>query len=349
MISEFTRNLPPKSERVDVAYSDDNLISALAKRFGIEFLKALALPIDAATPHPHADQQVFLPAEIGSGWVRNWVVRSGLEVMMMDMSLKRPTLVRGNNAPTLIEIGFWQMGRNVRYRFDFGEGITQPNQVSLASIPMPYEGESLYPCDERIMGISLSIAPDIFGGWLTDHPLPQPLHQRLTDTAQVTMFQQQIPAALKLPLAQLRDRTWQGSMSRLYAEAKVMEIVALYAQHLAAETPSDQPNLTHDDIERLHQAKAMLLSRLDDPPSLTELARAVHLNEHKLKLGFKAVFSTTVFGMLYDHRMAQARDLIESRCYSITEVVLQVGYRSPSAFSAAFKRKYGVTPSDMQP
>lgn len=348
-MNEFTRNLPPKSERVAIAYDDDNLINALAKRFGVEFLKALALPIDGATTHPHDDQQVFLPAEVGSGWVRHWVVRPGLDVMMMDFSLKRPTLVRGSNAPTPIELGFWQMGWDVRYRFDFGEGVIQPNQVSLASIPMPFDGESLYPRDERIMGISLSIAPDVFWGWLTDQPLPQPLHEGLTDPAQVAIYQRQIPAALQLPLAQLRNATWQGAMSRLYIEAKVMEIVALYANHLTAETPSDQPNLTHDDIERLHQAKAMLLSRLDDPPSLLELARAVCLNDYKLKVGFKAVFGATVFGMLYDHRMAQARDLIESRHYSITEVALKVGYRSPSAFSAAFKRKYGVTPSDVQP
>jgi AraC-like DNA-binding protein len=269
--------------------------------------------------------------------------------MMMDFSLERPTLVRGGNAPTLIELGFWQMGHNVRYRFDFGEGITQPNQVSLASIPMPYEGESLYPCDERIMGISLSITPNVFWGWLTDQPLPQPLQEQLTDATQVALFQQQIPAALKLPLTQLRDVTWQGAMSQLYMEAKVMEIVALYAHHVTAENPSDQPHLTPDDIERLHQAKAMLLSRLDDPPSLSELARAVCLNDHKLKVGFKAVFDTTVFGMLYDHRMAHARDLIESRRYSIAEVALKVGYRSPSAFSAAFKRKYGITPSELQP
>ncbi len=348
-MNEFTHNLPPKYERVDVTNNDGSMVNALAKRFGVEFLKALALPIDTASIYPQDNQQLFLPDEVGSGWVRHWSVRPGLEVMMMDLSLNRPTLIRGGNAPTHIELGFWQQGRDVRYRFDFDEGISKPNQVSLARIPMPYEGESLYPRDERIMGINLSIAPEVFWGWLTDQLLPQRLHTQLNEATQVVMFQQQIPVVFNLPLAQLRDATWQGAMSRLYIEAKVMEIVALYVQYLTQKAPTEQPNLTHDDIERLHQAKDILLSRLDNPPSLLELARAVSLNDHKLKVGFKAVFGTTVFGMLYDYRMKQARDLIESRRYSIAEVALQVGYRSPSAFSAAFKCKYGISPSDMRP
>jgi len=254
------------------------------------------------TTQPRDDQQLFLPSDIGSGWVRHLMVRPGLEVTLMDFSLHRPILIRGGRAPSLIELGFWQMGHDVRYRFDFGEGITQPNQVHLSRIPMSYEGEALYPCNERIMGISLSIMPEVFRGWLTDQPLPQPLHQQLIEAAQVVMFQRQIPAALKLPLSQIRETTWQGAMSRLYIEAKVMEIVALYVQYLTPEIVSDQPHLSHDDIERLHEAKDMLLSRLDNPPSLLELARAVCLNDHKLKAGFKAVFGTTVFGLLYDQR-----------------------------------------------
>lgn len=40
---------------------------------------------------------------------------------------------------------------------------------------------------------------------------------------------------------------------------------------------------------------------------------------------------------------------IESWRYSITEVAAQVGYASPSTFSAAFKRKYGITPTEARP
>lgn len=293
-MSKFTSQLPPSHSRVDVVSEGGNHINALAKRFSVEFLKALALSIDSVTTQPRDDQQLFLPSDIGSGWVRHLMVRPGLEVTLMDFSLHRPILIRGRRAPSLIELGFWQMGHDVRYRFDFGEGITQPNQVHLSRIPMPYEGEALYPSDERIKGISLSIAPEVFWGWLTDQTLPSALRRRLTEATQIVMEQQSIPSMLKLPLSQIRETTWKGAMSRLYIEAKVMEIVALYAQHLTPEIVSDQPHLTHDDIERLHEAKDMLLSRLDNPPSLLELARAVCLNDHKLKAGFKAVFGTTV-------------------------------------------------------
>ena len=46
-----------------------------------------------------------------------------------------------------------------------------------------------------------------------------------------------------------------------------------------------------------------LTQRMDDPPSLVELARKVGINDYKLKVGFREVFGTTVYKYLHTHRM----------------------------------------------
>ncbi len=45
-------------------------------------------------------------------------------------------------------------------------------------------------------------------------------------------------------------------------------------------------------------------------------------------------------------RMRQAMALLASESYTIETVAQQVGYDSPFAFSAAFKRHQGVSPSE---
>jgi AraC family transcriptional regulator, transcriptional activator of the genes for pyochelin and ferripyochelin receptors len=99
------------------------------------------------------------------------------------------------------------------------------------------------------------------------------------------------------------------------------------------------------DLDRLYQAREILLQDLENPPSLLDLAKQVGLNDYKLKAGFRRVFGTTVFGYLHEQRMTQAHDLLTSSDLPVTEIANQVGYTSLSAFSTAFKKFFGIRPS----
>ncbi|MEM7798727.1 MAG: AraC family transcriptional regulator [Chloroflexota bacterium] len=347
-MNDFERHIP--SDHVSVTRDDGDFMRGFADVFNLSLAHGSADQTSGQPSTVSQQSRIDLPDDVGAGWMHHLVLRPGLELWMMDFSLNAPLLMTGRQDPTLIELGFWETGRNVRYRYDFGEGAMEPSQAFLATIPMSYLAQSLFPINERISGVRLSINPAMFQSWLTDTRLPDNLHHALLDNPkEVVSHQQHIPMILTQPLSQLRSGKWQGAMLRLYAEAKMMEIVALYVDHLNRGQGRPQAPLTLDDVDRLYAAKTILLSRLDDPPSLLELAQAVHLNDHKLKIGFKAIFGTTVFGMLYDQRMLKAHELLADRRFNVAEVALQVGYGNPSAFSAAFKRKYGISPRDIRP
>ncbi|NJR39806.1 MAG: helix-turn-helix transcriptional regulator [Leptolyngbyaceae cyanobacterium CSU_1_4] len=88
--------------------------------------------------------------------------------------------------------------------------------------------------------------------------------------------------------------------------------------------------------------------KLNNPPSLAQLARQVGLNECTLKRGFRQVFGTTAFAYLYDYRLEQARQLLQERCLNVSEVAQAVGFGSCSHLSKAFRQKYGVSPKQYQ-
>lgn len=104
--------------------------------------------------------------------------------------------------------------------------------------------------------------------------------------------------------------------------------------------------LRASDIDPIHLAKEILQRRMDDPPSLLELARLAGLNDRKLKQGFRQVFGTTVFGYLHDYRLEQARQLLSTDTMSVAEVAYAVGFSNRSYFAIAFRRKFGVNPSE---
>jgi AraC-like DNA-binding protein len=103
--------------------------------------------------------------------------------------------------------------------------------------------------------------------------------------------------------------------------------------------------LKPEDVERIHYAGEVLLTRLENPPSLMELARIVGINDHKLKTGFRQVFDTTVFGYLHERRMERSRQLLDAGELTVTEAARAVGFANRGYFAASFRRKFGVNPS----
>ena len=97
-------------------------------------------------------------------------------------------------------------------------------------------------------------------------------------------------------------------------------------------------------LKQIKQAKDIIIQRMAEPPTLTELAAEIDISLKKLKEGFKQIYGTTVYGFLFDYKMEVARKLLESGANNVNEVGLKVGYSTASHFIAAFKKQYGTTP-----
>ncbi len=142
---------------------------------------------------------------------------------------------------------------------------------------------------------------------------------------------------------------YQGNLKKMYLLSKSIEFLVIQAEACnAALLPSCKYIKTQYDKERITDAREYLLSHLEMPPSLSELARIIGINEYKLKRGFKEIFGNTVFGYLSEARLEIAKnDLLESK-KTISEIALELGYSSLPHFSNAFKNKFGVSPAKLK-
>ncbi|MEH2169748.1 MAG: AraC family transcriptional regulator [Nostoc sp.] len=156
--------------------------------------------------------------------------------------------------------------------------------------------------------------------------------------------------AMQLALHQLLHCPFQGIMRRTYLEAKTLELITLqFAQLFNDGTPSYQlVNLKRNDVERIYQARDILIKDITNPPSLIELARQVELNDRKLKQGFRQLFGTTVFGYLHDYRLEKACQFLMEGRMNVAQVSYAVGFANRGYFAAAFRKKFGINPSDYQ-
>jgi len=155
------------------------------------------------------------------------------------------------------------------------------------------------------------------------------------------------PAIWQL-IHQITHCQFTDGMKRLFLLSKSIELLVLQAESIYQEQSASIPfSLSQSNRDKLFAAKTFVEERLHQPPSLADVAKAVALNEYKLKKGFKQLFKQTVYGYLTQLRLEKAYLLLQDGALTASEIGFQLGYSSPQHFHTAFKKKFGVPPKSI--
>lgn len=79
--------------------------------------------------------------------------------------------------------------------------------------------------------------------------------------------------------------------------------------------------------------------------SLNEIARSINVSPWHLCRLFRMGTGTSVNQYLLGLRMQKAKELLETTCLRVKEIMNQVGIRDESHFARTFKKLFGVSPS----
>lgn len=291
------------------------------------------------------DQTLLYPGWLGTGYKRDIGLPSGI-----DLTLHRYRLHQD-----LVNLCSAEQGNCFEFVFSLtthcqynGEQVFTDGHTHLCG-PQRADGHWREFAGQEYLAVDVHLDPLLMAALLEgeDATLPKPLKQLLTENCDRS-FLDPIPItpAMQTVLWQTLKCPYQGLTQKLYLEAKSLELIALFIEAMK-EDDTAKCSLNRGDIERIHHAQHILRNNLQNPPTLVSLARQVGLNDRKLKEGFRQVFNTTVFGYLTQQRMEEARQLLAQQ-RSVAAVAATVGYASPTAFSGAFRRKFGVTPKAYQ-
>ncbi|MEM6680866.1 MAG: AraC family transcriptional regulator [Pseudomonadota bacterium] len=152
--------------------------------------------------------------------------------------------------------------------------------------------------------------------------------------------------ALRVIAEQVLRSELPATLNHAFFRAKALEMLAVGFSELMSDEPTKQAILLSVlDVERVRKAREILRERRVSPPTLSELAHMVGLNEFKLKQGFRFVYNTSAFALLSMDRMQEAEQLLKKGGMNVAQVGYQVGYTSNAAFSRAFQRHFGYPPS----
>jgi AraC-like DNA-binding protein len=238
-----------------------------------------------------------------------------------------------------VEICLWipDRSRDRKHYTLFGSGIA------------PQE-ESESPINAAGFYLAISFEPELFQKLYGNRAgeLP-PALQNLIKIAdwQCCWRDRPLTASMIAIVRDIQYCPYEGLIKQIYLQGKILELLALQLQPILVDRGTElKYGLAAKTTESIYQAKELLVDDLEHPPSVLQLAQMVGVSDRTLQRGFKKLFGTSVFGYLSDRRLEKAEQLLRQSILTVANVAAIVGYSNPGHFAVAFKRKFGITPSE---
>jgi len=139
---------------------------------------------------------------------------------------------------------------------------------------------------------------------------------------------------------------------RLVDEYASPEIAALCSKTMLisqgnlTQTPYQNLNTTISTEDTLvAKAQYWLRNHMSTDVGFSQLAQELDVSQRTLIRRFKQATNTTPLSYLQNLRLEHTKVLLEQSPLSVTDIMVEVGYNDPSAFSRLFKQRIGLTPS----
>lgn len=213
------------------------------------------------------------------------------------------------------------------------------------------EESHMVPEKQKCLYFLLVMTPDFYHNLVTIHsPLQDKFKEKMTKKSLVSLFEKDLPASSEMlfiidELAKINDKK---ELKQIFTNAKVLELIMYqFEQFSMVQENEKEEEIRPEDILKLEEAKRILINQYVNPPTQKQLSKLILLNEFKLRNGFKQYFGTTIYNFITRLRMEKAKQMIIKEGKNMYEVGNLVGFKHQASFTHAFKKYYGLLPSEI--
>lgn len=135
-----------------------------------------------------------------------------------------------------------------------------------------------------------------------------------------------------------------GTANRIYLKAKVFELLAIQMENYKNKEVNAIKWSDDKTLKKLYLIKQVIKSNLHKNLSLIQLASEAGINGNTLNREFIRVFGCSVHEFSVTEKMNQAKHILENTEKMVYQISEEVGYKNSTHFTAAFKRRFGITP-----
>lgn len=287
--------------------------------------------------------QNSFPKEIGTDYMEHICLQEDLFLMKTDYRFLQKTRIEAQQNERKFVITFSLKGKGSYTNRDDAQVIPFQEGFTTISLLDQTEGFRDFQTKE-ISQVRLILRENFLTRNLKESVQEKYLSNSSTHLNLVKFAPTSI--ASQLVLTEILRCPFRGELAALYLQGKALQL--LFFEMNQWENHEEKIALDAYDTEKIYQAKKLLLSSVSMPPSIAQLAKMVHLNEFKLKTGFKQVFQMSPYQLLLKYKMHQAKEMLATGNFTINEISYTLGYKYANNFTSAFYKEFGILPKALK-
>jgi AraC-like DNA-binding protein len=289
---------------------------------------------------------ILCSADESFAFIRNETYRlfDMLEMNIFEIQPKMDIEIFYEFGGDRFEIGYGTEGMMCLRTDGYDDGVMRANRLYM-SPASGARGAMFFYRDRLYKNISFQATDEIidkvlgeYGRELWSEANATPHHENQLHQVTTT------PRDIAVSFLQIANCDYPRRAKRLFFESKFMEIMS---RIIVRKLPADEssPDTMGFEESQIKKIPGILMERIGSPPSIPELARELSICETKMKIGFKRIFGEPIYARHRNMCLEQAAMTLLDTDRSIFEIAADAGYSGGGNFSNAFKKRYGVSPS----
>ncbi len=322
----MTVNIKPGNDSAHGKVITQGQLESMGEEFGLRPSELTVQTLDG-----DADREMF------SGVFSHRALSSGCDLMASDLlALRSERMSSTMPGRFLIRLPFQAVTIGIGKTALEPVGL-EPGRALTIALQDPFTVDGAFVAGNRYTDFFVYVSSDA----LLDDALLERVAGKLAQN-RVELFPVDASLcerALVICQAQIDD-----CVQGLLAESCALELLALSLSPSGGETEAVSPS----DRRKMEIVRDLLIQEPHRDHRIADLARQAGVGVTTLKSKFKAVFGHSVVSFLRDTRLERAKQGISAEGWTVSQAAYIVGYRHQSSFSTAFRRKFGVWPSELR-
>ncbi|MBU2554928.1 MAG: helix-turn-helix transcriptional regulator [Bacteroidetes bacterium] len=289
-----------------------------------------------------------IPSDQGKGYFTQIQFSKDILITYYELLLKEESTIirKKSDNDNIIPIIFWLSNSGIMQELDSANkeiGKDTPNGIFLPA--NSFETKYTFPKDVMVRNITVFIHKQ----WLQENIKKQNdyINNVILSSTSFFLFEE-ISYSINEILMQI-VHTLKNNMDHTLAKINLYSntlhlINLLFEKILIRSKDRQMVNINPQDIHLLFKVKSILLREYISIPSTDYLAKECGINKRKLQRLFKQVFGKSIYQFAVSVKMSEAKKMLSTKNYTVSEVGFIVGYSNLSHFTDKFKNHYAITP-----
>lgn len=301
----------------------------------------------------HDHHLLWLPASAGSGYVYANNINEAMSFLLMnvkfddDVALERKALNEMNLLLYFLHVNvadFYEIASDVD-KIKYGANVKR-RSIFLSSTNYPLEITYSKGTEVQLIGV-------FFKSSLVRKFFKKDIYHYLTEYSQVRLRdhdKKSISDAENKLLQEIFETDIKDEFGKLVLHNRILLLIEkILNRFLIEEFPSSRAPASREGDDGLKEVELILAEKEPGKfPSIQELSRVALMSSTKLKKRFKEVYGMKLYQFYNYNRLHRARQWIESGETNIKEAAYRIGFANLSNFSKAFKKEFGLLPSQLK-